>query len=1056
MPEDNGRVTPATQEIRLATTMTGGVSLAIWMGGVARELNLLAQASRWRSALTIDQELPSVTEGLTETEKVRLRYLQLIQLLDVTVDIDILSGTSAGGINAALLAYSRVAGKDLGGLRELWLDLGALLSLMRDPADSNVPSLLLGDAQMLAQLARRLPLLGDAPSGAKPDEKALTTLFVTTTLLTGETSRFTDAYGTLVQDVDHHGLFRFTENQLTEGNTGALALAARSSASFPGAFEPSFIPFTTPTPADGTIPERPAMAAFSDITRSHWAADGGVLDNQPIGPLLQTVFDRGAERLVRRVLLYVVPSTGTAPDLLKQQAGDDVSKPYGLLEGLLRDIGAVKSQSIAADLRAIRDHNDRVAVRTDTRLQLATLAADLKGPLLTESLLADYCARQAQTIAQQVTDALMRQITTWPADSGGGASKSSIPREWQDALTPGSAADQICRDEIVVQLSTRWGQAVPAGFAALTGFDRPAYDGAKAVALSVFRAVYPLAFTPALQRQLAVCIKAVHDAFRAPPRPDLRQLVGTWGETQAIRDMKLKDAAARMAVLYLEKLAEARPEPASTPSPAGVRPAAARQTGTSNYRFAEAWQKLGEVFTLDATRDLFGKLTRDGSGGAAAGATNDRLSGSKKQLRIYLAYLHIDDGADRIAARLFALFAAQRAMLPAHAEVEQRVELIQLSADTRTSLDPNRSTAASKLTGEQLHHFGAFFKQSWRANDWMWGRLDGAGWLVHLLLDPRRIQAVASSLGDRKVDWFLTELEKLGAVPLATGNPGDRGIQVTPDGSSNPVYINQATIRDELAFLDKQSLRPPASLPLTAMWVAREWQLHIAAEELPTMAQTVTAPNNNGTESRPADEYKSATEVAWANDVTQAENTGKLLDKAGDLLRSNPVPDEKLSGEIGSPLMIRTVAKAAATATGAVNSVKQIPSVVRPATSWARTVSLGGYRLTTKIKPVPRWLITVGLVFLAIGVLAAIQQSTLLGFAGLVLASIGAYLIVFGAWQMSPLVLGALLSTTIVLAVGALTVPTVRRQWTVRHLGQRHRMARTTRLLDRNKPHGIH
>lgn len=37
-------VTESTQELRLATTMTGGVSLAIWMAGVAREITLLASS----------------------------------------------------------------------------------------------------------------------------------------------------------------------------------------------------------------------------------------------------------------------------------------------------------------------------------------------------------------------------------------------------------------------------------------------------------------------------------------------------------------------------------------------------------------------------------------------------------------------------------------------------------------------------------------------------------------------------------------------------------------------------------------------------------------------------------------------------------------------------------------------------------------------------------------------------------------------------------------------------------------------------------------------------
>src|SRR5689334_2043134 len=80
--------------------------------------------------------------------------------------------------------------------------------------------------------------------GAPALEERPTKLFVTTTLLTGETSRFTDAYGTQVSDVDHHGLFTFTEAQLhDDAGDHALALAARCSASYPFAFEPSFVPF---------------------------------------------------------------------------------------------------------------------------------------------------------------------------------------------------------------------------------------------------------------------------------------------------------------------------------------------------------------------------------------------------------------------------------------------------------------------------------------------------------------------------------------------------------------------------------------------------------------------------------------------------------------------------------------------------------------------------------------------------------------------------------------------------------------------------------------------
>ena len=44
--EDDG----TRQEVRFAVAMSGGVSLAVWMGGVAREINLLQQASNPRQS----------------------------------------------------------------------------------------------------------------------------------------------------------------------------------------------------------------------------------------------------------------------------------------------------------------------------------------------------------------------------------------------------------------------------------------------------------------------------------------------------------------------------------------------------------------------------------------------------------------------------------------------------------------------------------------------------------------------------------------------------------------------------------------------------------------------------------------------------------------------------------------------------------------------------------------------------------------------------------------------------------------------------------------------
>jgi hypothetical protein len=116
------------QEVRFAVAMSGGVSLAVWMGGVAREMNLLQQASNLRRSPS-----PAASADADRDDQCRELYRCLLNLLDVTVTTDVLSGTSAGGINAALLGLASVTGLDLGGLRDLWLRTGSLDMLLRDP-----------------------------------------------------------------------------------------------------------------------------------------------------------------------------------------------------------------------------------------------------------------------------------------------------------------------------------------------------------------------------------------------------------------------------------------------------------------------------------------------------------------------------------------------------------------------------------------------------------------------------------------------------------------------------------------------------------------------------------------------------------------------------------------------------------------------------------------------------------------------------------------------------------------------------------------------------------
>jgi patatin-related protein len=988
---ESSNVTPMTQELRLATTMTGGVSLAVWMAGVAREINLLAQASQWRRS---GGHFPAGTQLSAPSVRSLKLYRQLIDLLDMVVDVDILSGTSAGGINGTLLAWSRVRGSDLGGLRDIWLELGALTDLLRDPTDKSAPSLLYGDERMFRDLAEKIPGLDEGPfPPVKSPEQPYgpsTTLYVTTTLLNGETSRFTDSFGTLVQDVDRRGLFTFTEkdlakkgDELAEKQTvGAVALAARSSASFPAAFEPSYVPFAEGTPEKGDVPARPAMEQFANITRSHWVADGGLLDNQPIDVLLKRIFDRAAERPVRRVLLFVVPSTGPAPDLVQEPPPDDVDEPLGLVDGLVKDLSAITTQSIAADLRTIRAHQDRMEARTDAKLRLAELATKLPEDtrLLTPELLADYNKREAAKQAQALTSALLRQLSTWPPESG--TSTESIPKNWERQLAIGGDAEKTCRKAITEVIVKRWSQPperpLPDGPVDLARYGEAAFDLAKGCAIGVVAAAYELARSKDDFTHLADLTKGISDAHEPATRIDLAELVRDVCARGEIRQGPIEQAAAALAEDYLNQRAVT----------------------------ADDWVKLGEAFV-----SRYPVLQKLANASPPAGTQREpHLLGEDTaagQLDTYRKYLRFQGNSRTLAMKLFDLAAVQRAMLPAGADIDQSLELVQVSADTRSLLAPKFQTAQQKLTGMQLHHFGAFYKRSWRANDWIWGRLDGAGWLVHMLLDPRRVRRIVETRsterkeGETGAEWFLRQLNTFGVPGLPRRSTA--GADASRNSDEPPT---EGDLLDELAFLNDTSTPLPSSIPKTSLWLAQVWQQRVLDDELNVLARTVTDPQSE----KPTD-WSPPKSIEWATNVLDAVGG----DAKYELFKQNPVASETFSSDKGSPLMARTLTKAAATASAAVGSVQQLPSVIKPPLTTLRTLTLGGYRVVSVTKGCAKRSILLGAAVLVLGIALAIQSASWAGIPALTMIAIGSYLVVLATWQLSSRVIFAVLSLTVVL-----------------------------------------
>jgi len=95
----------AARETRLGLVVYGGVSLAIYINGVADEL---FRAHRGRGV-----------------------YKLLKRLLDSDIVVDIVSGTSAGGINGLLLAYALTNEREFSDCASLWREQGSLSRLLR-------------------------------------------------------------------------------------------------------------------------------------------------------------------------------------------------------------------------------------------------------------------------------------------------------------------------------------------------------------------------------------------------------------------------------------------------------------------------------------------------------------------------------------------------------------------------------------------------------------------------------------------------------------------------------------------------------------------------------------------------------------------------------------------------------------------------------------------------------------------------------------------------------------------------------------------------------------
>jgi patatin-related protein len=713
-----------SKELRLALVCYGGVSLAIYMHGQTKEIHRLVRASALLEG--------GLAGGGSASERV---YRELLARLAeehpegvrTRVVVDVVAGTSAGGINGVYLAKAVAHNLSQDLLRDLWFDKGDIAKLVRGP--SWLP-LRLRAAWALATLKRGAPLRGDAMSlwlfdalaamdEGGPEPRSLPTLmpdghllelFVTATDFYGYNRAVGARDPRWVVDRRHRHVLRFGfatdgPDELGRDHDGALAFAARTTSCFPGAFPPVSL-----ERFEGYLKGRDArlsgleqrffrLYALSGASaRQTFFIDGGVLDNKPFGHAIDAVRARPAGVEVDRRLLYLEPDpgkpgplpTGKEPGALATVLGSASGIPRK--EPILDDL--IEVQRINERVRRIRDivetSFDRIAERVETILgdPLAELPSDPESETFTRwsrSINADAQRDAgfgyATYIRMKVSGVVDRYAATlagafdYPEESNQAAFVRGVMREWAG----GKGLFERTTDPTEEQI------------AFLRAFDLGYGERRLRFVISGVNWWYGHVGQPgfpdrpsldAVKKRLYEAAELLaHTLAGAGFGPMLyRQLEDLFGEASLPPDLSDADAFAEAHRADLDAIAEA------------VR--------------ASLEGRLKE-FGAGLFRDVV-DLTR--------GWAEDR----RRDLLVrYLGFPFWD----------VLLYPFQ-----ALADVGERdaVDVIRMSPGDAGLLVP--PGGGGKLKGVAVHHFGAFFDRASRENDYLWGRLDAAERLLTILL----------------------------------------------------------------------------------------------------------------------------------------------------------------------------------------------------------------------------------------------------------------------------------------------------------------------------------
>ena len=732
------------KELRLALVCYGGISLAVYMHGITKEIWHLARASRARADGTPTTGSEAVYADLLDDMEARAG-------IRVRVLADIIAGASAGGINGVFLAQAIATGQSLDPLTDLWLasaDVEALIDPVAAPSSrfSKVWALPLAwmaagrSAESLdtveeatrdevrAKLSHFVrsrwfepPFGGDTFTGLLldafdamaasergprllPDGQPLD-LFVTVTDFTGHPERLTLHSPPEVVETEHRLVVGFGDGGRAVDTLAAapeLAFAARATSSFPGAFPP----FTV-RELDRVLAARGARWPTRDsflrrILPRHAAAqgaeravliDGSVLANAPFRPAIDALKDRPARREIDRRFVYIDPYPG-----LKFRIGNADGEP-GFFQTILGAISELpRKQPIRDNLEAIAERSARI---DRMRGILAAIRPEVEAEV---EQLFGYTLFLDRPTAARLANWRRRSQAAAAASSGYGYVAYGHMKVTGIVDSLARLLDSVAGDRSGGarrrRLRAKLDASVAASGAAEIG---GSYPGRASPAAIDFLRRFDLGFRIRRLRLLARRVAEMH------------------AEGEDVSAMREAVYASLAAYLDLQR----------TDVHSALRPAL-RGDGDALLAAIAGSYDLPR-HDADTDRRLAGALAR---------LPKDVR---RPLLLAYLGFVHFDiatlpllqgEGLDEFDA----------------------IKVDRIAPDDAAAI--RSGGAEATLKGIQFNSFGAFFSRAYRENDYLWGRLHGAERMIDIAVSTLPVRLRAGRIAAVKRAAFLAILDE--------------------------------------------------------------------------------------------------------------------------------------------------------------------------------------------------------------------------------------------------------------------------------------------------------